>query len=354
MIYLLQADSAFFKKDYSKAHENYESGNKLIVRARASRGVDKDDIAYEMKTWECYSKGKLILCEALLAEKLDKKLTLLNEARRYFEEFYELRKNDEDRINAVLASLHMKLLNYYTGVAKAQKFKERLSLYKKHLLHARTDLATVHFFSRMFEEELDDLQNEIDDITKRRIVNRADWYWDKGSHYITQSEFQLSGKYFGIASRYYSRASEICSEFLEQRLYIALSKITLASQYESKGNELYKRKDEPLKASKVFLEARDIVDEALGLLATIQNEYLIKSMTAQRAYYEALAKQTEGIHLFDKEEFQTALEVFKESLNKYNEATNVATENKLDTLLVFINRSKSEVEGYISMTKAML
>ena len=117
---------------------------------------------------------------------------------------------------------------------------------------------------------------------------------------------------------------------------------------------MYKRKDEPLKASKVFLEARDIVDEALGLLATIQNEYLIKSMTAQRAYYEALAKQTEGIHLFDKEEFQTALEVFKESLNKYNEATNVATENKLDTLLVFINRSKSEVEGYISMTKAML
>lgn len=354
MYLLLQADNAFLQKEYQAALRNYEEANKLIVRARASRGVEKDAIAIEMRVWEFYSKGKTLLSEGLLEKDIDEKIEKLEKAIEFFDEFSKLRINDPDKIFCILAKLHLKLANYYVNINKARKYQDRSHLYKKHLLYARTNLTPVYYFSRLFENELIELQNEIDDVTKNRIIARADWYWNKGSEYIGDSNFKMSGKYFGIASKYYTRASDICSDFLEQRFYLALSKITLASQLESKGNELYKLKDEPKEASKVFLEAMEIVDEALGLLATIKNEYLIKSMTAQRAYYEALAKQTEGIYLFDNEKFSESLKLLEESLQKYNEATVMANENKLEILLAFISRSKSEVEGYISMAKAML
>jgi hypothetical protein len=77
-------------------------------------------------------------------------------------------------------------------------------------------------------------------------------------------------------------------------------------------------------------------------------------MTAQRSFYEALSLETEGINLFDNESFSEANEKFEEAMKKLDETQLKATEGNIDQLLEFVRTAKSEIEGYISMTKAMI
>ena len=212
----------------------------------------------------------------------------------------------------------------------------------------------ANFIYKSLNEELSETQNKIDEITKAHIVARAEGYWDKGSILISESNFTEAQRYFTIASKYYARASVICANFMEQRLYLALSRITEASQYESEANEMYKRQDKPKEASEMFNKAVDIVDIALGLLTSIKSESLINNMTAQRSFYEALALETEGIFLFDSEKFNEALQHFENSMKKLEETQISASEGNIDQLLEFVRTAKSEVEGYISMAQAML
>ncbi|MHA1259095.1 MAG: hypothetical protein ACTSRO_05540, partial [Candidatus Heimdallarchaeaceae archaeon] len=217
MLYLINGDAYYFQEDYNQALQNYESANKLIVRSRASRGVEGDQIFEEMMKWANYAEAMKKLVRSLAEKKAD-------DSRNY----------------------------------------------KRYLLRARTELFKANFIYRILDKELDDIQNKIDEITKQHIVARAETFWDNGTKHNTISMFKKAQRFFAIASKYYSRASEICENFMEQRLYLALSKITLASRLESEANELYKRKDNPEKASARFLKAVETVDLALGLLSSIK------------------------------------------------------------------------------------
>jgi tetratricopeptide (TPR) repeat protein len=212
----------------------------------------------------------------------------------------------------------------------------------------------ANFFYQSLEKELEELQNLIDEITKLHIVSRAEGFWDQGSENIALSQFNKALRYFAIASKYYARASEICENYMEQRLYLALSKITLASRFEAEANELYKRQDNPEQASKHFHKAVEIVDIALGFLATIKNETLINNMTAQRSFYEGLSFETEGIFFFDQEKFNEALAKFELAMKKFDETQQKASEGGLEQLLEFVRLARSEVDGYISMAKTMM
>jgi len=106
-----------------------------------------------------------------------------------------------------------------------------------------------------YEIEREELVDGIEDLTKTHIVERAEKFWDEGTELIASSNFVEARKYFAMASQYYARASQICSEFIELRLYLALSKITYSSSLEAYASELYRRNDQPLKASKLFVKA---------------------------------------------------------------------------------------------------
>jgi tetratricopeptide (TPR) repeat protein len=293
------------------------------------------------------------IANSFLTEDIDTKLSLISDSYPNFESFIEGRNKEDDIVNPKIAKARINFANYLHSKITSMKFVENTKKYKKQLLYARTELMKANFLFKSFDVELEELQNLIDEITKQHIVARAEGYWDQGTMNISISQFMEALHYFAIASKYYTRASVICENFMEQRLYLALSKITLASRYEAEANELYKRQDNPKQASEHFQKAVEIVDISLGLLTTINNESLIKSMTAQRSFYEALSFETSGINLFDQEKFKEALEKFEEAMKKLDETQLSATEGSLEQLLEFVRLAKSEVDGYMSMSKTM-
>ena len=354
MLYVIKGDELRLKKKYQEALKNYEEGLKLINRARASRGREGDKIFNEMIMWISYLEGMLRLCQSFIEKEITKKIKLREESISFFNNFIESRKLDRDSINLKAAKARSFYAMYSYNLAKAESHPDDTKKMKKYLLKARTEIMKANFIYNTLTNEVEEVQNKIDEITKLHIVGRAERYWDQGTLHITESNFNEAQRYFTIASKYYSRASVICANFMEQRLYLALSKITEASQYESEANEKYKRQDKPKEASDLFNKAVDIVDIALGLLTSIKSDSLINNMTAQRSFYEALAYETEGIYLFDSEQFKEALNFFEDAMKKLEETQLSASEGNINQLSEFIRTAKSEVEGYISMTQAMI
>ena len=354
MLYIIKADDLFNKRDYPQALKHFEDGLKLIVRSRASRGIEGDPVFKEMIKWTNYSEGMVRTCKSLIETEPNQQLAIINEGIDFFKAFFENRNEENNQVDCLIAKSRVSFAKYVLNKTIAQTKSDNTTSYKKYLLQARTELMKANFFFRSFDEEMEELHNKIDEITKFHIISRAELFWDRGTEYITQSLFNKALRYFAIASKYYARASVICDNFMEQRLYLALSRITQASRFEAEANELYKRKDKPKKASEIFMKAVEIVDIALGLLTSIQSKTLIYNMTAQRSFYEALSLETEGIYLFDQENFKEAQEKFEEAMKKLEETQRCATEGNIDQLLEFVRTSKNEIEGYLSMSRAML
>ncbi|MBY9000189.1 MAG: hypothetical protein KGD64_04690 [Candidatus Heimdallarchaeota archaeon] len=354
MLYLIKADDLYDNKDYSKALKHYEDGLKLIIRSRASRGVEGDRIFKEMVKWISYSEAKLRVCRARTENKPELQLSNIKEGIEFFKLFSDSRKEENNKIDILIAQSRVAYAQYIHYTILAQSNIDNSKIYKKYLLHARSKLMKANFFFKTLDEEMEELHNKIDETTKLHIITRAEWFWDKGTEDITKSLFNEALRYFAIASKYYTRASGICDNFMEQRLYLALSRITQASRFESEANELYKRKDNPKKASETFLKAVEIVDIALGLLTSIKSKTLINNMTAQRSFYEALSLETEGIYLFDQENFKESQSRFEEAMRKLEETHRNATDGNIDQLLEFVRIAKNEIEGYLSMSNAML
>ncbi|MHA1303641.1 MAG: hypothetical protein ACTSQE_01060 [Candidatus Heimdallarchaeaceae archaeon] len=354
LIYIINADQLFKAKEYEKALDIFENGHKLIVRSRASRGREGDEIWHEMIKWIYYSEAYLNICKSFLEEDLNEKLTLIQYGISNIKLFIEQRKREKNYIDVAYAKSRLHYMNYIYYHTLTQKYQKNTRNVKKLLIYARSELLKAHFIFHSFDDELEKLDNLIDDLTKKHIVERAERFWDKGTMLIAQSNFMKAHQYFAMASQYYERASKICSDFMELRLYLALSKITKSSSIEAQANELYRRKDQPKKASSLFVEAYKIVDESLGLLASINNEILINSMTAQRSYYEALSLETEGIAFFDKEKYKEAIKTFEEAMKKLEETDRLVTDSTAEHLKEYIRLAKNEIEGYLSMAKAML
>jgi len=353
MLYVVKGDEVFGKDKKDDAQKNFEEALKLLVRARASRGREGDKIFNEMVKWINYAEGMYRICSSYLEEDSDKQIQAAKEAIGFFEEFSENRKSDENRVDLSVSNARISYAKYVLEFKLSESKSDNTKISKKHLLNARTELMKANFLFKSLDDEMDDLHNKIDEITKLHIVERAEWFWDQGTQNIIVSNFTEALRLFAIASKYYARASVICANFMEQRLYLALSRITQASQLESEANELYKRRDNPIDASSKFKAAVESVDIALGLLSSIKSESLITNMTAQRSFYEALASETEGIALFDKEQFKDALAKFEEAMKRLEETHLSASEGNLEQLLEFVRTAKSEVEGYISMAQAM-
>lgn len=354
MLLLLEGDQFFNSKEYSQAITKYEEGLKLLVRSKASRGRDGDQIFNEMVKWISYTEAMQKICSVHEEEDVSKNIQAIEESLQKLGIFLEERKKENNPIDELIANARISYAKYLQKRTESIGMEEDTKKFKKILLKARFELMKANFLFRSFGDELTELQNSIDEITKQHIIGRAEGFWDQGTQNISLSNFEEAQRHFGIASEYYSRASEICANFMEQRLYLALSKITQASELESKANSFYKRKDKPKEASNILFQAVETVDLALGLLSSIKSESLIRNMTAQRSYYEALASETEGIYLFDNEEFSEAINKFDIAMKKLEETQLSATEGQLEHLLEFVRTGKSEVEGYISMTKAMM
>ena len=354
MLLLLEGDQFINSKDYPQAKLKYEEGLKLLVRSKASRGRDGDQIFDEMVKWISYTEAMQKICSVHEEEDAGKNTQAIEEILQKFNSFLEERKKENNPIDELIAKARISYVKYLQKRTESIGLEENTKKYKKILLKARFELMKANFLFRSFGDELTELQNNIDEITKQHIIGRAEGFWDQGTQNITLSNFEEAQRHFGIASEYYSRASEICANFMEQRLYLALSRITQASELESKANSFYKRKDKPKEASDILFQAVETVDLALGLLTSIKSESLIRNMTAQRSYYEALASETEGIYLFDNEKFSEAIDKFDIAMKKLEETQLSATEDQLEHLLEFVRTGKSEVEGYISMTKAMM
>ncbi len=352
MMHIIEADQFLADKKYNQAYIQYNEGNKLIVRSRASRGIEGDTIYHEMIKWTNYSEAMSHVARSYIVEKFESKINELEQSFNLFEEFNKL-KEDENAVDGTIAKARFAHVHYLYYLYKSQ-IEQNSERKLKYLLRSRSSLQKADFIFNKYHKEKDKLRDMIDNMLKERIVAKAERFWSQGSVLIQESRFKQAIRTFNIASLYYNRASEICSSFMEQRLYLALSKITRASQLESQANELYRRLDRPDEASEIFQEAQKIVDFAIGMLATIESETLITSMTAQRAYYDALALQTKGIAAFDNDQYKEALENFNDAMKKLDKTQNLAVEGNIEQLTAFVRRAKSEIEGYLSMTKDMM
>ena len=201
MVSVISGDNLLFGKDYSQAIRYYEQASKLIVRSRASRGRDGDNIFNEMVKWANYAEGMLKISMSFTEENIDKKINLLEDCLVNFQEFIKGRELEEHPVDRIIAIARLAYARYLLFNSKAERDSKDLTSFKKHLLKARSELTKANFIFRKYGDELEELQNNIDEVTKQNIVARAEKFWDHGLVNIQVRNFTQAYHAFRIASK---------------------------------------------------------------------------------------------------------------------------------------------------------
>ena len=113
MLYLVKADDLFNNRDYVKSLKHLEDGLKLIVRSRASRGVEGDLVFKEMIKWTNYSEGMVRICRTLIETNPDQQLVTINEGIEFFKAFSENRNEENNQIDNLIAKSRVSFANTF-------------------------------------------------------------------------------------------------------------------------------------------------------------------------------------------------------------------------------------------------
>ncbi|MDH5401030.1 MAG: hypothetical protein OEZ01_16785 [Candidatus Heimdallarchaeota archaeon] len=354
LINLTHADVKFWENKLNESHNFYQEAVRMFTRFNNSRNVDaridrlSDRLIHR-------AKGQQLVIEATKAQDIKIKLELFADALNFFNEEVNLSNQMQETMSSYAAFARASFcesqyLQFHSQSIRTDNSGEA----KKGLMKARYSLRQATFIDPRYMSKLEVIEEELDDLTKDRILIKGEEYADIATSLSENGNYAEAIENFKKANYFYQRASTLASDTASRRFLLSSSTIYEASILEAEANQLFRRENETEKASIKFEDAGKLVAKGIALMGHFGSKSLEDTFTCQRDYYRAMSLQTKAITLFDMEDYDGAKQNFMESKKLFNVAVDTAKRCENEAIINLGKEADADINGYISMCDAMI
>jgi tetratricopeptide (TPR) repeat protein len=354
MIKLVQGDRLFWNEDYLGASQLYAEATRFFNRFKNSRSTDyKLDLLGNRMLHR--SKGMEALTVIFNSKDYSKKELKLLDALENFNNETEAATNMKEEIPAIIAFSRALLTESFLwrDRSELQKFENSFEA-KKGLMYSRSVVRQAAFIDIRMRVFMEEIENKIDDLTKERILLKAEEFGNLAIEESENGNYQKSKQYYDQATLFYGRASSLVSDSSSRRFLLSMRTVLEASMLECDANQAYRVDNNMVKANEFFLEANLRVEKAIALMGSFGNEDLRLSFVSQKNFYKAMAHMTQGINYFDEEKYQEAMEEYKQANELFTQSMEDAKASLNEPLTELGERCQADLDGYINMCETFI
>ena len=218
-------------------------------------------------------------------------------------------------------------------------------------MRARSSLRQASYIDPRFARYLETIEVELDNLTKTRILNRADQAVQKANELVSKGLYLQAKPHFTSAMLLNNRASSLAGDTGSRRTLLATSTLHEASILECDANQLFRTDNDTVRAAEKYEEASKLVSKSIALLGHFGSKHTLDVFNCRNEYYKSMFIQTNGITLFDKDQFQEARGLFEEGIGSFTKTIELA---KKSGNVKAGEEAIADIKGYLSMTDAML
>ncbi len=355
LTYLVNAEKAFFSKDYSGALQMYEDAKRRLVLFRDSWGSREDFWDNLSRTYLFRTEGMISASKAMTTNDRLEQMKQFSEALKSFNEEVKLFTSMGDTYPAYVAfsraTFSEGMYWYKRGVTEKLKSTARA---KKSLMNARGSMRKSVFFERRFISFFEEIVDQLDTLTQERVITKADELWTKSLISVDEGKYQNALKYSKLAKLLYKRAADLSSDVSKKRILLATATILDASYLEAKGNLALRELNKLDDAIEYFRKAEITADKALAMIGSFGSDQLRAGFEAEKEYYKGMTRLIKGIKLFDEQKYEEAKKYFKEALDIFSTAEKLAKLAENELILQFCHIGKNDARGYIELCNVLL
>lgn len=352
MMEIVRGDIEFWNEKINEAHNHYVEADRMFNRFKNSRNVQArlDYLADRMLH---RVRGMISLTEGI--QSTSEKSDFYREALRAFNSEVNLANEMGETMSSYAAYARASYAESQLLLVDAQKLSENNSgESKKMLMRARGSIRQAAFIDSRFQSRVINIEDRLDDLTKSRILVKAEKYGDEATLASESGEYDDAIILFRKARTFYTRASTLASDTSSRRFLLSSATIYEASEYEALGNKLFRRDNNTSEASEKFADAAKYVEKAIALMGRFGSKNLEDTFLSQRDYYLAMGQQSKAIHDFDQEKYVTAKSLFQEALDLFNKSIELAKSCDNTVIVKLGEEAKGDIQGYLSMCDAMI
>lgn len=354
MVELVDGDKFFWNRNFIESNLHYTQAKRYFSRFANSRGVRVrlDELASRMLN---RAEGMILVTQSLQMQDFTKREPLFLDALEQFNQETSKASEMEENIPAIIAysrALFAEAFLWYDR-SKLQVDQDSFEA-KKSLMTARNVIRQANFIDGRIQNYVNEIENKIDDLTKERILLKAE---ELGNQAIDESEngnFNEAKKFYEQATLFYRRASELVAESGTRRFLLSMKTVLEASILECEGNQSYRMDNDMAMSMQKFKDAAIQVEKAIALMGSFGNNDLKLSFTSQKHFYLAMSKLTEGIQKFDDEQYKEAMGIYEEAKEFFNQSIEDARNSYNEPLLELGERSMADLDGYIKMCETFI
>lgn len=348
LISLVRGDINLWNGNYRNAYLAFQESGRLLNNFKISRTVKVKLDKYAQRI-DHRAKGLKLVNEGFLALDPQKKDELFISSLEEFNHEVSIANEMGDQMGSYAAfsraSFAQSQLFFYRAKALPQ---ENSGQAKKYLLDSRDAIRQAGFIEKRFLTFLDEINDQIDIITRKRLLKKAELSADEATHFMENSKFQEAVIGFNRASLFYRRASVLASDTSSRRMLLASATLYDASICEAEAIEAQKNLEIEITIEK-FKDALSLVDKAIALMGQFGTESLVNSFKCQKDYYKGFYTQTLAIKEFDSDNYKEANDLFNESKIIFKDAIKLAKLVDNQSISNLSEATISEINSYITM-----
>lgn len=354
IIALIQADEHFWKQENQKAYSMYQEASRMFNRFKNSRGSNaRMDFLSERMI--ARSNGLLKLSDAIAATDNKMKGQLFTEALEFFNEEVSLANQMAEQMSSYAAFARAsftesQILFYAALESKNTKSHEA----KKSLMRARASLRQASYIDPRFATYIEIIEEELDTLTKTRILDRAKEHVDTANELISKGQFLSAKPHFVSAMSLNNRASSLAGDTGTRRNLLATATQYEAAILECDANQLFRTENDTQKASEKYEDASKLIAKGIALMGHFGSKHTLDTFNCLNEYYKAMAIQTTGLTQFDQDKFKEAKASFDQGIELFKKTVTLAKVCGNGTIVKQSEEAIADINGFLSMAEAML
>ncbi|MFV2015142.1 MAG: hypothetical protein ACC656_06940, partial [Candidatus Heimdallarchaeota archaeon] len=225
---------------------------------------------------------------------------------------------------------------------------------KRSLLKSRASLKQACYIDPRYIQYMDPLEETLDDLTRHRLLRRAEMQADKATHQSENGKYLEAKVLFQNAMLLHRRASALATDTGSRRKLLASATIYEASIHEAEASHYFRVENNTEKAAEKFNDSSKFVDKAIALMGHFGSKMLLDNFKCQSDFYKAYSRQAGAITAFDMDQFEEAKNLFNESVDLFENVTKLANKSGNEVLVNMSEDAIADIKGYLSMVEAML
>ncbi|RMG35097.1 MAG: hypothetical protein D6732_09700 [Methanobacteriota archaeon] len=354
MALLVEADIYFWEQRYQDALDRYQRAIREFKLFRNSRGV-KTKLDQLCDAYITRVEGMSFLASGIPITDRNHRHSILSDALLKFND--EIRQVNDlgENLRAFIAYSRALFTEALLWENRAEIEKENSSAEaKKSLMKGRSAIRQAVYINGKMRPTMDKIEDELDDLTRMRILMKAEELGNKGTELSEKGDYQEAKGYFKKAMKFYERAAHLALNANNRRVLLSMSTVMEASVIECDANEFYRKMDDMENSAIKFEEAGKKIDKAIALIGSLGTKELRDSFNAQREFYIAMSILCKAIMLYDKEEYVEAKQLFDQANNHFDESIKLAKMSQTETIEMLAQEAKNDVETYIQLCETFI